>query len=96
MNSMFDFLGWLSGKGNSSEVAKERLQLVLIHDRNDISPEIIEALKLDMVRAIKKYLDIDEDGIEMKLQRRNRSVALIADIPLKNTQRCTRGRKIDG
>lgn len=93
---MFEFLAGLFGKDKSSDVAKERLQLVLIHDRNDISPEILSALKVDMVRVIKKYLEIDEKGIDMQLQRRNRSVALVADIPLKSAQRPTRGRKRNG
>ncbi len=93
---MFDFLAGLFGKDKSGEVAKERLQLVLIHDRNDISPEIINALRIDMISAIKKHLDIDEKGIDIKLQRKDRSVALVADIPLKAAQRPTRGRKRNG
>ena len=73
--------------------AEKRLQLVLIHDRNDIAPEKLEALKVDMVKLLKKYLDIDEKGIDMNLERRNRSVALVANIPLKSSQRPVRGRK---
>ena len=71
-------------------MAKERLQLVLIHDRNDISPEILTALRADLINTIKKYLDIDEKGIELDLNREDRSVALLASIPLKNMQRPVR------
>ncbi|NLD05590.1 MAG: cell division topological specificity factor MinE [Synergistaceae bacterium] len=93
---MFEFLSRFFSGEKSKEVAKDRLQLVLIHDRNDIAPEKLEALKVDMVKLLKKYLDIDENGINMNLERRNRSVALIADIPLKSSQRPVRGRKKNG
>ena len=53
---MFEFLSRFFSGGKSKEVAKERLQLVLIHDRNDIAPEKLEALKVDMVKLLKKYL----------------------------------------
>ena len=90
---MLKFLTRLFSGEKSGDVAKERLQLVLIHDRNDIAPEKLEALKVDMVRILKKYLEIDETGIKMNLERRSRSVALVADIPLKSSQRELRGRK---
>ncbi len=93
---MFEFISRLFSAGKSGEIAKERLQLVLIHDRNDIAPETLEALKVDMVRILKKYLEIDEKGIKMNLERRSRSVALVADIPLRGSQRPVRGRKKNG
>lgn len=93
---MFNFLSRIFSKDRSGDVAKERLQLVLIHDRNDISPETLNSLKIEMIRLLKKYLVIDEGSIEMKLERRNRSVALVADIPLKSSGKAVRGRKKNG
>ena len=89
---MFDFLSKLFKSDKSGNVAKERLQLVLIHDRNDISPEVLNALKIEMIQTIKKYLEIDEGGIEIKLNKEDRSVALVASIPLLNMHRSTRGK----
>ncbi len=89
---MFDFLSKMFNKEKSGSVAKERLQLVLIHDRNDIAPETLNALRVEMIQTIKKYLDIDEGGIEIELNREDRSVALVASIPLKNMERRTRGK----
>lgn len=89
---MFDFVSKFFKLERSKNVAKERLQLVLIHDRNDISPEILNSLKVEMIATIKKYLEIDEAGIEIELDRADRSVALVANIPLKNINRRTRGR----
>lgn len=93
---IFDCISSLFGSQKSGPVAKERLQLVLIHDRNDISPEILTALRADLINTIKKYLDIDETGIELDLNREDHSVALLASIPLKNMQRPIRGRKRTG
>ena len=89
---MFDFLSKLFKSDKSGNVAKERLQLVLIHDRNDISPEVLNALKIEMIQTIKKYLEIDEGGIEIELNKEDRSVAVVASIPLLNMHRSTRGK----
>lgn len=84
---MFDFLAKLFGKQKSGGVAKERLQLVLIHDRNDIAPDVLENIKVEIISALKKYLEIDENEIDMHLDKQNRSVALVANIPLKHIKR---------
>ena len=75
---MLDFVARLFKAERSKNVAKERLQLVLIHDRNDISPEILNSLRIEMIATIKKYLEIDENGIEIELDKADRSVALVA------------------
>lgn len=90
---IFDFITSLFNSQKSGSVAKERLQLVLIHDRNDISPEILNALRADLINTIKKYLEIDENNIELDLNREEHSVALLASIPLKNLHRPARGKK---
>lgn len=84
---MFDFLSKLFGRQKSGGVAKERLQLVLIHDRNDIAPDVLENIKVEIISALKKYLEIDENEIDMHLDKQNRSVALVANIPLKHIKR---------
>lgn len=84
---MFHFLSKLFGSENSGNVAKERLKLVLIHDRNDIAPETLENIKIEMIKVLKKYLEIDEQKIDMQLEKQSRSVALVANIPLKNIRR---------
>lgn len=89
---MFDFFSKLLGGEKSRDVAKERLKLVLIHDRNDIAPETLESIRIEMIDTLKKYLEIDERGIEMQLDRQNRSVALIASIPLKTMKRSAPGQ----
>jgi len=68
----------------SAESAKERLQLVLVHDRTDITPAQWEALKDELLKAISRYIDIDPDAVRIGLERDGRSQRLIADIPLRS------------
>jgi cell division topological specificity factor len=71
----------------SSQVAKERLQLVLIHDRVKLSPDLLQRMKDELVTAISRYVDIDRDGIQITLTQNKR---LIVDMPLR--ERSTRRR----
>ena len=66
----------------SADSAKERLQLVLIHDRTDLTPEEMEALKDDLVKTIARHIEIDPDAIQIGLERAGREQRLVADIPL--------------
>jgi cell division topological specificity factor len=79
------------GTQKSGKIAKDRLQLVLVHDRSDISPETMENLRRDIIAVIKNYVDIDENRIELDLEREDSSVALVANIPVMTVRRL-RGR----
>ena len=71
----------------SATSAKERLQLVLVHDRTDLTPAQLEALKDDLLKAISKYIEIDPDAVQIGLERDGREQRLVADIPLRSTSR---------
>ncbi len=71
----------------SAVSAKERLQLVLVHDRTDLTPAQLESLKDDLLKAISTYIDIDPDAVQIGLERDGRSQRLVADIPLRNVAR---------
>ena len=63
---MFDFFRPFNNNSNTSKnVAKERLKLVLVHDRIDCSPQLLEAIKDDILKVISSYAEIDEDGLEI-------------------------------
>ncbi len=81
------FLNRLFGGGNTKNVAKERLQLVLIHDRADIAPEVMEDLRRELIDVISHYMEIDAGNIELELEKEDRSVALVANIPVKHVRR---------
>jgi cell division topological specificity factor len=77
---------------NSKDFAKERLQLVLIHDRANVSPQFLEMVKGEIIKVISNYMDIDEDTLDIQMTRTkseegNRMVpALVANIPIKNVK----------
>lgn len=68
----------------SANHAKERLHLVLIHDRTDLSPEDLKSLKDRLIAVISEYVDIDADQTEIQVEVQGREQTLIANIPLKS------------
>lgn len=75
-----------SGK-KSSKIAKDRLKILLISDRINCSPEVMERIKADLVKSISKYMSIDVENTEIVLKRsnkrgRNRKPSLYASIPI--------------
>jgi cell division topological specificity factor len=60
---------------------------VLIHDRTDISPQLLENLRVEMIGVLTKYMDIDESKIEMDLDHDESAVALVANIPVLRIKR---------
>lgn len=83
---MFDVLMKIFGKSEkkSGQIAKERLQLVLIHDRASVSPEIMEELKREIINVISKYMDVNKSDMEISLANDSDSVALVANIPVQS------------
>lgn len=80
---MASFLDRLSRKQNSSaSQAKERLSLVLIHDRTDLSPENLRSLKDRLIEVISDYVKIDTRHTEIEIKNDGREQTLIANIPL--------------
>lgn len=59
----------------------------MIHDRSDISPGLMEELRKDMIEVLSKYMEIDTDNIEMELDKANKSVAFVANIPVVRIKR---------
>jgi cell division topological specificity factor len=86
-----DLLKIFSSKPSPKEVAKDRLQLILIHDRNDVSPEFLEVIKGEILKVLSKYADFDNGDIDVKLTRTDAaegsSPALVASIPIKNMRK---------
>ncbi|AGA70463.1 cell division topological specificity factor MinE [Desulfitobacterium dichloroeliminans LMG P-21439] len=85
---MLDFINRILGKEPASKnVAKERLRLVLVHDRATISPHMLNQLKEDLIKVISNYMEIDENALEVNLNQDDREVALIANIPVLKMKR---------
>ena len=77
-------------KKSSGDVAKDRLKLLLVSDRADCSPDVMEAIKNDIIQVISKYTEIDAEGLDIQItqtesETNNGTVpALYANIPIKD------------
>lgn len=85
-----DVLKFFSRDSSSSKnVAKERLQLVLVHDRTNCSPKFLEMIKEDILNVISGYMEIDEDELDISISKTQDGAdsgnmpALMANIPIK-------------
>ena len=94
---MLDFFKFFSKDQNKSkDIAKERLKLVLIHDRANISPKFLDMVKGDIIKVISNYMEIDEESLDIQLTRTNSDdgervvPALVANIPIKNMKNAGR------
>jgi len=86
LNSLF------YGKKNSKDVAKERLKLVLVHDRVNCSVQVLELLKNDIIKVISNYMEIDDEGLDFQITNTstedNENVpVLYANIPIKSMRK---------
>ena len=74
---------------SSCQVAKDRLKILLISDRVNCSPEMMELIKADITKVISKYMRIDTDHMEIEGSKggRNKSPSLIANIPIIDLQK---------
>lgn len=87
MSSFWDRLLGRRQQGSGKD-AKERLQLVLVTDRSDLSPEKMQAMKDEIMAVISKYVNIARDKVEINIEQRQRDSWLVADIPiLKDKER---------
>ena len=75
------------GRKKSANSAKERLQLVLIHDRTDLTSAQLESLKDELLETISRYIDIDPSAVSINIAHDGRAQRLVADIPLKSASR---------
>lgn len=71
-------------KKSSKNVAKERLQLILIHDRIQLSPREMEEMKKEILSVVSRYVDVDAQELVISLQRKDEDMALHADIPIRS------------
>jgi cell division topological specificity factor len=74
----------------SKDVAKERLKLVLVHDRANVSPQFLEMVKSEIIKVISSYMEIDESALDIQLTKTRSEdgdsmvPALVANIPIRN------------
>jgi cell division topological specificity factor len=86
---LIDILTRIFGRESlsSKDIARERLRLVLVHDRASMSPDFINDLKEELIKVIREYLDIDEESLQVELENDANSIALVANIPVRGFKR---------
>lgn len=85
--ALFDFIQRLLGlQKPSATMAKERLQLVLAHDRSDLNPELLEQMRREILEVVQKYVEIDLEGGDVSLATEDRVTALVANLPIRRAK----------
>lgn len=85
--ALLDFIHRLLGlQKPSATTARERLQLVLAHDRSDLNPELLEQMRREILEVVQKYVEIDLDGGDVSLATEDRVTALVANLPIRRAK----------
>jgi cell division topological specificity factor len=79
-----NFLG--RSQEQSRTAAKDRLRLVLMHDRSDIPATMMEAIRTEMVQVLSKYVEIDQEALEVLLEKEAGSIGLVLNIPIRRVK----------
>ena len=85
--TLIDFIQRLLGREKpSGALARERLQLVLAHDRSDLNPELLEQMRREILEVVQKYVEIDLDSGDVSLETGDRVTALVANLPIRRAR----------
>ena len=67
---------------NSRQEVKNRLKLILAHDRSDLTPQMIESMRREILEVVSKYVDLDADAMDFSLENSSRVTSLVANLPI--------------
>jgi cell division topological specificity factor len=76
-------LRFLRQKGDSSNDAKARLKFLLVHDEVALSPAQLDRMKTEIMEVIGRYVDIDSDSVDFRLDKSGGHIALVSNVPVR-------------
>lgn len=84
-------MGLFGGRQRPKDVAKDRLKLILIHDRGNISSDTLNRMKREILEVLSKYIEIEADDVEIAVTKSEEvqgegTSSLIANIPIKGVR----------
>lgn len=80
-------MSWFQRTVPSREIAKERLKLILVHDRSLLSDDQFERMKEELVNVLSKYFEIEKNEIKIDIQRDSPRTVLEATVPVISVKR---------
>ena len=86
---MRELLQWLLGfaykdRQSSSEIAKQRVRLVLIQDRVELAPDVMQQMKEEILEVVSRYMVVEDDFIEFEVRRLEELIMLVSNIEIKD------------
>lgn len=81
-NKLLGFFRQAEEEENSKDVARNRLRVVLMQDRTNLTPQILERMRGELVELLSKYLEMDKDALELNLEQDGEQMALALSIPV--------------
>ena len=91
---MRELLQWLLGlaykdRQSSSEIAKQRVRLVLIQDRVELAPDVMQQMKEEILEVVSRYMVVEDDFIEFEVRRLEELIMLVSNIEIKDASMLT-------
>jgi cell division topological specificity factor len=87
LNDVFSRLNSFFGHQKSGATAKERLRLVLMSDHLSLAPDMVEAMKRDLVEVVSRYVEVDRDKIDVRFEHQDSVFAMLANVPIISVNR---------